>query len=294
MSEKVLFIHIGFGKTGTTAIQDCLLANRAHLIAQGLCYPRSATQDNGGHHALAVLGQESLTSQTLRELDRLKYEINNSGCNRAVISSENLCFMKDTYVSALFNELKEFKIKLIFSVREQSNLIESSFLERIKTNGQPPYKNVNDFWHQHRYSFDFMHRLNNFRRFISDEDIIVKLFDKRIFINGNFINNFIDIFHIDRKYIHVSQERANTSLIPELANIAQNINSKCDTTKERKANIDNLMEISNKFRKFSESKLINDQLKENIYTFYKGSNTKLASTFLHEKDYDLFKEICRI
>ena len=241
---------------------------------------------------MAVLGQESLTSEIVWELERLKYEINHSGCRRAIISSENFCFMEDTYISALFNELKDFKIKIIFSVRNQLDLIESTFLERIKTNDQPSFKNVSEFWHQHRYSFDFMHRLKIFQKLVSCEDIIVKLFDKRNFISGNFIYNFSEILQIETNLIHISQERVNTSIIPEFVNIAQKINLKCECIKERQENISNLMKLSDTFRKFSETKLIDGELKEVIRKFYKDSNVELASTFLGEGDYDLFKEIC--
>ena len=41
VSKKTVFIHIGAGKTGTTAIQNCLLANANKLARNGILFPNS-------------------------------------------------------------------------------------------------------------------------------------------------------------------------------------------------------------------------------------------------------------
>lgn len=47
-----LIIHIGMAKTGTTAVQSYMYANRLALLEQGINYPLSATYGTG-HHPLA-------------------------------------------------------------------------------------------------------------------------------------------------------------------------------------------------------------------------------------------------
>jgi hypothetical protein len=47
-------LHIGMPKTGSTALQDCLLRSHDHLLARGVLYPRNARDADHNNHKLLV------------------------------------------------------------------------------------------------------------------------------------------------------------------------------------------------------------------------------------------------
>ena len=49
--KKNLILHIGMGKTGTSALQDFFWENRARLKKSGLCYPKYGAVSHA-HHLL--------------------------------------------------------------------------------------------------------------------------------------------------------------------------------------------------------------------------------------------------
>ena len=50
--KKKLYLHIGMGKTGTTALQDFFAHNRQALGEMGISYPERGTMSNA-HHLLS-------------------------------------------------------------------------------------------------------------------------------------------------------------------------------------------------------------------------------------------------
>src|SRR5690554_3774829 len=50
--KKTLYLHIGLGKTGTTALQEFFWANRSQLAKRGIDYPDYCVIA-GAHHALS-------------------------------------------------------------------------------------------------------------------------------------------------------------------------------------------------------------------------------------------------
>lgn len=90
--RRPLILHVGMHKTGTTAIQASLAANRAWLRDQGVCYPELVPGMPGprtAHHAVA----HGLAAPTLRrrmQLLRFRRRIERSarGADLTVISAE--------------------------------------------------------------------------------------------------------------------------------------------------------------------------------------------------------------
>ncbi len=50
--KKKLYLHIGMGKTGTTALQNFFWENRKALASHDICYPKRGTMANA-HHLLS-------------------------------------------------------------------------------------------------------------------------------------------------------------------------------------------------------------------------------------------------
>lgn len=173
-----LFIHIGIGKTGTTAIQDFFFSHRVVLGKAGLTYPEAGLRGTG-HHALAELGATQL-SQTIESNFFLIAEQlqNNQECS-ILISSENFCFMNPSYIHQMAEIFKEQHVKILFYVRTQVRLVESTYLQFQKF-GHDYKGNIGSFFLQNRTAWDFNIRIAPWVNSFGEQAIMPRLFDKRI------------------------------------------------------------------------------------------------------------------
>lgn len=86
-----LYLHAGGFKTGSTAIQEYLKANRAHLAERGLLVPEAGA-DNGGRHLPLVraLTQEEVSRKVAASPEAVAAELAAAPDRDAVISCEVL------------------------------------------------------------------------------------------------------------------------------------------------------------------------------------------------------------
>ena len=89
--DRVIWVHIGTHKTGTTSIQNALAANRERLRSHGLYVPTAGTTHaHSGHHNLAWQLRDDPRFQPGRgTLDDLLAELSTVTEPGAVISSED-------------------------------------------------------------------------------------------------------------------------------------------------------------------------------------------------------------
>lgn len=140
MTVKNLYLHIGRGKTGTTAIQSFLSANRTALGEQGLHYVLADDAERGvGHQNFAKSFVEKpppymampANPEQIREAvaDELVQVRNPS----ALLSSENFSLANVEEVAVFFaRRLSTAAIKVIFFARSQDELAESQYNQLIK------------------------------------------------------------------------------------------------------------------------------------------------------------------
>lgn len=93
-AERVVF-HVGMPKTGSTAIQRILAANRAYLQSEGVFFPRALSR-GGAHHPLAWSASLDRVPRDgvpplLEGLHLLSDEV--AGAEQIVISSEALFYL---------------------------------------------------------------------------------------------------------------------------------------------------------------------------------------------------------
>jgi len=127
--ETRIFIHLGPGKTGSSAIQKAFLAQQKWLRAKGYFYPTHAVDDNGissGHRKKLL----SRTGNDLKidgaKISKLKAEVKRSGCHSMILSCEALISYMD--------ELREFFPNAVFIayLRDPIRLEESLYNQRVK------------------------------------------------------------------------------------------------------------------------------------------------------------------
>ena len=157
--SKKLYIHIGFGKTGTTFLQSFFKNNKI----ENLYYPECKKNYYERHIHLTSSTNKIFPfkewEKTFEEIDQL-HKIKN--INNFLISSEEFVF--DKLFVANFHFIKElfkdYTIKIVITLDQVFNNIYKSYLEFIKKyQNEYVLNNIEDFIRLHRRSFDFKYKI---------------------------------------------------------------------------------------------------------------------------------------
>jgi hypothetical protein len=276
--KKTIYLHIGIGKTGTTSIQLNLLNNYNKLLKMNILYPETGIT-HFGHHLLAHLGAEKMTKEIHIRYKNLIKEIETANCDNIIISSENFIYMKPEYIKEISEYFSEYNVKIIFYIRKQLELFESTYLEWLKV-GKEHYGSVPDFFNMHKNSFDFSYKILPWEKYFNKKSFIVRLFDKRII--GNDINaDFFNIVDININKIDITLTDTNPSLksnYVELVHALDNISS--IRVEERREIIECLLKLSIKYKATAPKHFLTPELIDEIEYFYKDSNIKFAAKYL--------------
>lgn len=281
---KNIYIHIGHGKTGTSSIQFMLFNNRDSLLKSGVLYPESGL-DGDGHKDLAELSENSFNVRTSQLYENLIKEIDKSNCEKIIISSEYFCYCQDNYIKEVQDFLKDFNIKIIYYVREQSKLIVSTYLQFIKT-GKHSIESCENFYRTNKEAFDFMIRISPWVKYFGEQNIYARLFDKNI-IGNDVCNDFCRLVDIQQKMGIDKNIEQNKSIIPEFAEIINLIDKTTILAEERKKIIDGFLNLSTLFKDKSKKKLLETSTKEKMKEHYLDSNKEFARKFLSKNEGNL-------
>ena len=198
--SNTLYIHIGAGKTATSAIQNYCLH---HAKKHNFIYPKSCIKGYG-HHALA--GSYTNEKEFRFQLNKMQKELYSLQFqNKDIfISSEEFVFMPELYISMLaksFNSLS-FKIKIIYSYRNQIDSIKSHYFELIyqgkkfqDQNGKDQMMylgDIDEFFNNHIDSFNNIKRVSPWANVFGKKNITTFLYDKAHF-NSNVLKSFLNI-----------------------------------------------------------------------------------------------------
>jgi hypothetical protein len=142
--SKHLVAHVGFHKTGTTALQESFAANRKSLSAQGVVYPNFGQK---AHHRAtwALLGRtwgwknRGGRSYAIKEWKRLVRAINKSK-NTALISSEFFCELSKEQIQKFKADIKSDQFTIVFTIRPLVKLLSSSYQQYLKYGSTPSYE----------------------------------------------------------------------------------------------------------------------------------------------------------
>lgn len=130
---KRLVLHIGIGKTGTSALQRALSENADALSAAGVWYPEAGrTPGAEAHHWLAPVGREAFPRQIRDDFIAVLDEFRASDEEMMILSSEGFCFCTENLVADIGRLAAGFEVRVVFLARPQTSLIRSAWLEKLK------------------------------------------------------------------------------------------------------------------------------------------------------------------
>jgi hypothetical protein len=133
-----LFLHIGIGKTGSSAIQHAFSTESSRLRAAGIDYPQDdhlrALVDRGA----ATSGNAAPVRRALRQRDVVKAEselrslIGDSDVT--LLSNEGLYTADDDALKMIRNVAGGADVKVLLFFRPQSEFFASGYLQKLKSN----------------------------------------------------------------------------------------------------------------------------------------------------------------
>lgn len=275
--NKNLFLHVGWSKTGTSAIQNYIVHNYDWFERRGLLYPKSLRWADGAHHHLALSFKPNpiFSAQFNQDdaLDQLEKEIKDSDCNNVLISSElspnyfhfeNFC----KFVSRNFSS-----VKVVFTVRLQSELILSLFNQLVKdpmvrynsTLFELYVKNVN--W------LNYFHSVDAWVDYVGCKNILV------IGYGDNLVSRFFD--KLGFKLENDSTVKVNSSFDNRLLLLAQYYSEMSSDVAEYGNYIRRLSEISSDIGgEHCKAVLFSKSEQASIDRYFESTNQKLNEKFL--------------
>ncbi len=222
MSVEELILHIGFHKTGTTAIQEFCYRNREKLLNNiGIYYPN--TYGFPGHYvySFALKGYFPLWIPTeLRKSENellfdLKKEIENAKTKRILLSAEDFIGIPFK-LRKVVEFLNPSRIKILCYIRRQDRMIESLYNESVKN------IDSSNFFTRFEYVsymslnyYNYMKNLVDLLEKTSNEiEISLRIYQKDFNKKWDIIEDFCDAIGIKKSAFTEEKVEANVSLSP--------------------------------------------------------------------------------
>lgn len=245
MKKDTLYLHVGWSKTGTSAIQSQIQQQRADFLEKGILYPQSLQWPDHSHHPFALSFKGSGAYQSdmtpAQALDKLLLEMDASPSEDVLLSSELSPFyfnnpkFKD-FVSNHFD-----KVKVLFTVRPQSELLLSLFNQLVKDPNIRYSASLFSLAMRNISWMNFNQNINQWRKAVGSENLFVVPYSKSV------VDDFFGKFNIPVKYEKSEATRiVNPSLPTRCLAILQTRGRKATDNASFSRIKDEVIEIANK------------------------------------------------
>ena len=232
-----LIIHAGLDKCGSTAIQGHLNIYRNWFLAQGVYIPRTGLTGLG-HYSLF---QDMSTAQW----GQLNEELQVAGTfSRAVISFEGIHFLSSEKLQFVQQQLAAHKLKFLFYLREQSQIFQSGYLQKLKRRKQ--VEAMATFRHDRALltpiSRDYQAMLERFASVFTRAEFHTRIYNRRSLTGGNIVLDFLDFLDLtpDKKFV-LARGLQNISLDVQAAEILNVYDSVSDDAEGREVLVEDLL-----------------------------------------------------
>ncbi|OAQ19873.1 hypothetical protein [Thermosulfurimonas dismutans] len=245
--EKVKFIfHIGWPKTGTSAIQHFCFKNREKIAKlYQILYPKTGKMHFEHHYFVVALTSKQNINRVVYNFYKdhkemfadLTDEMNSvrkDDIKKILISSEFMCgpsFVKE--LSEIKKKINEFKInidKLIAYVRRQDLLLDSHYRQHMKEIWF--FSDFISFARKNMCLVDFFNILNTWATVVDKSNFLIRVYDRKLFPEGNIILDFLQLLGIEMSEARNFKADINPSLSHLSALAFRKFKFKYDFTKD--------------------------------------------------------------
>lgn len=218
---RTLYLHVGWSKTGTSAIQMQLQVQKDQLLDKKILYPQSLQWPDHSHHPFALSfqanGSYASDMSPKQAIQKLQDELNASNATDVLISSELSPFYFNNTDFKNFADSNFDIVKVIFTVRRQSEVLLSLYNQLIK---DPKVRFKGSLFSLGMRNISWLNYFMNVKRWadvVGNENIIIIPYSKNVV--GDFISLFdLELFGIE-KSINPSLP---TRCLPVIQNFTKN------------------------------------------------------------------------
>ncbi|MDD3774922.1 MAG: hypothetical protein PHV08_03060 [Sulfurovaceae bacterium] len=221
--SKVLYLHIGNHKTGTTSIQHALLDNRHFLESHNISFFSEHTSGGnvktGNTSAWVYVDPEHVENGAggyVKDVNKLALKLGNLPYDTVIMSAESLSFIfKKRHIQNLYDALKKYfnQIKIIVYLRRQDEQVISHHQQESKAGTEVLFFGTDNhaipqYTEHHHYYMDYYERISLWADVFGDNNMIVKNFDKNKLKEHDVVADFFSIFdlHVPKKETYTLNE----------------------------------------------------------------------------------------
>ncbi|MBA6414281.1 hypothetical protein H2508_14290 [Parahaliea sp. F7430] len=181
---KELTIHIGMGKTGTTALQNFFWANRRPLSKLGILYPKTGIMSDA-HHLLSPHIPKFLLGQwDFQTPDQWAPKLSQCKEDKILISSELIAWATPEAISAFCTEVKKhFDIRILVYLRRQDDIIMATYNQQVKAGAQK--RDLHHILDNLIVRFNYLDKIQPWADALGADKILVRAYEKTQFHNGD-------------------------------------------------------------------------------------------------------------
>ena len=135
MKKTKLFLHIGHGKTGTSAIQSALAIASEELAKRGINYPIQPSLRDRASRLEITSGNWQPNPEISLSDQLLEIEKKNQNNSKIVLSSESLFWLIPDLIQRKNSWENFIDLHIILAVREVDEMLSSEYQQRVKRHG---------------------------------------------------------------------------------------------------------------------------------------------------------------
>lgn len=292
MDRKKLYMHLGTGKTGTTAIQELLDANADFLAEEhGILYASSGKRGIN-HHLLCANFQRTdpnVEQRVRHHLQELAQEIEQTDLHTVVVSSEYFPDVTAEEIESIYlpilSEVAE--IHPVLYLRRQDTFLESWYGQIAKAQTAGWAAGIHRLDERLRAAgiFDYLDHADRWARHTGDENTHVRPFERRQLVGEDAGYDFLDVLGIeDRTGIVPIPHRSNPSLTRDQLILLQVLQAAKIDAAVLKQLSDPFPELSDTGSRF----LLSPEERQQVIDDHDDVNSEVARRFLGREDGRLF------
>lgn len=283
-----VYLHIGVGKTGTTAIQKVLSSCSMELLKNNIQYVQSGGGGAGvGHQNFAKSFITNPPSYMIRSDSKnsraaIQEEILSSPQKIFLLSSENFVLADPFNVKEFFDSIpKEIFYKVVLFVRSQDELAESEYNQMIKVRNER--RSFLEYAEEEFYG-DFYSLAERWSNVFGVGNITCRVFDAR---KNSAVEDFVGCLPISKENIlkacRNQHETRNSSLGHIALTVKRMINRLPSTDLEPK-HFQIPQEVADFLGVYDVSSVcMNSQQAESFRSKYAKSNERFSEVYLGKK-----------
>lgn len=292
MAQKIVFLHIGTHKTGSTSIQNVLTKEKEKLKKEGIYYLGSFRELSKPMKLRTEYDEEHVRRFQKNARERIEqnkkfkphtYIASNENWSGRMLNAYDNAALNAKILYDIFKPF-EFEIKIIVYLRRQDLFLESAYAQKIKRGDiDVPFIDFLEVVNSKKLHWNNL--LDSYAEFFGRDNIIVERFAKEYLPTPNsLIQSFgkiINSNHLTRYEKTVVENRGYSKDVMEFARLA----NKHLTSEEIRTLRSLLIEANIKSDNYS---YFNVNNRKELLSHFEKSNRKVVTDYLGGKEDELF------